>query len=492
MYLKHSIRLLLLLSFLSVACNKSKKNKLPKAEVYNSIVANSSNRDLNDIKKDGVLRALVVYSSTSYFLYKGQAMGFEYELLQRLAKHLNLKLEIIVSDDLDSQFEVLNKGEVDLIAHGMTITNQRKWEVDFTEYLYLTKQVLVQKKPDNFRTISWGALQKQLIDDPIDLIGDTVSIRRNSAYYERLMSLSNEIGGKIYIDTLDSRLSTAEIMDMVADGEIKYTIADENLARINASSNPILKIDVPISFSQRIAWVTRKKSVDFRNAVNNWILQQRKKTSYFVIYNKYFKNKRFFKRRIKSDYYSLTNNQISKYDDLIKKYTEKLGWDWRLLASQVYQESKFDPKAKSWAGAKGLMQVMPGTAKDLGIKDITNPIESIRGGTTYLNQIYERFTDITDELNRTKLTLASFNCGYGHVRDAQRLAEANGLNPLIWENNVEKALLDLRLPINYNKDFIKYGYVRGREPVNYVNQIYERYQHYKQFISEKENELIAE
>jgi len=126
------------------SCKNSDKTALKTKEAYNAIVANSSPRDLPEIKEEGVLRALVVYSSTSYFLYKGQPMGFEYEMLQRLAKDLNLKLEIIVSDDLDSQFEVLNSGEVDIIAHGMTITNQRKWEVDFTDYLYLTKQVLVQ------------------------------------------------------------------------------------------------------------------------------------------------------------------------------------------------------------------------------------------------------------------------------------------------------------------------------------------------------------
>lgn len=111
----------------------------------NPVVANSSNRDLEEIKKEGVLRALIVYSSTSYFLYRGQPMGFEYELIKWLAEDLNLKLELIISEDLDTQFEVLNRGDVDIIAQGMTVTNQRKWEVDFTQYLYLTKQVLVQK-----------------------------------------------------------------------------------------------------------------------------------------------------------------------------------------------------------------------------------------------------------------------------------------------------------------------------------------------------------
>ncbi|MFT7233947.1 MAG: membrane-bound lytic murein transglycosylase F [Cyclobacteriaceae bacterium] len=311
--------------------------------VINWIVENSVDRDLADIRKDGVLRALVIYSSTSYFLYKGEPMGFEYELLELLAKHLDLELELVISTDLDSEFELLNRGDVDLIAHGMTITNQRKWEVDFTEYLYLTRQVLVQKQPDNYLKMKWSALQKQLIHDPIELINDTVSIRRNSAYYERMMSLSNEIGGDIFIDTLNSRLSTDEIIKMVIDGEIKYTIADENLARINASYHPILKIDVPVSFSQRIAWVTRKKSPKFRKVINKWILAERNQATHNVIYNKYFKNKRTFRSRTRSDFYSLNNDQISEYDHLIKKYAREIGWDWRLLASQVFQESGFDP-----------------------------------------------------------------------------------------------------------------------------------------------------
>ena len=450
---------------------------------YNPIVANSVDRDLDAIKEDGVLRALVVYSSTSYFLYKGQAMGFEYELLKKLAEHLDLELELVISNDLDSEFEVLNRGDVDLIAHGMTITNQRKWEVDFTEYLYLTKQVLVQRKPENYRQMSWSTLQKHLVHDPIELIGDTVSIRRNSAYYERILSLSNEIGGDIVVDTLDSKLTTPEIIDMVAEGQIKYTIADENLAKINASHHAILNIDVLISFSQRIAWVTRTKSAKFRAVVNDWIKEQKKTVEYKVIYNKYFKNKRSFSRRIKSDYYSLKNNQISKYDSYIKTYAEKIGLDWRLLASQVYQESRFDPGAQSWAGAEGLMQVMPATAAALGIVDISNPVESLRGGTKYLRQMYNYFTNIEDEENRIKFAMASYNCGYGHVLDAQRLAKANGLNPKVWTDNVEKSIMALRLPKNYNKPFIKYGYVRGSEPANYVSQIFERYNHYSQFIS---------
>jgi membrane-bound lytic murein transglycosylase F len=446
-------------------------------------------RDLDEIKEDGKLRVLITYSSTSYFLYKGQPLGFEYELLERLAEHLGLQLELIVADDLDAQFDQLVNGNVDLLADGMTITQDRKERVNFTDYLYLVKQVLVQKKPDNWRKLSWSNLQKQLIHDPIELIGDTVTVRRSSSYYERLVNLSNEIGGEIIVDTtISGEISTDEIIKMVAEGKIKYTVADDNLAKINSSYYPILDISVQLSFSQRIAWAVNKEAPELLIAINDWIEKERKRTDYYVIYNKYFKNKRRFKRRIKSDYYSINNNQISQYDDLIKKYASELGWDWRLLASQVYQESKFIPHAESWTGAKGLMQVMPATAKELGITDKSDPEQSLRGGTDYLNHLYERFPEVPDSLNRVKLTLAAYNCGYQHVVDAQRLAEAEGLDKNVWSGNVEEMLLALSYPKNYRKDLVKYGYVRGIEPVTYVNQIFERYEHYKKFIKlENEN-----
>lgn len=466
------------ISFL-LSCQQDKK--LTEKNEVNPIVINSVDRDLDDIKKDGVLRALVVYSSTSYFLYRGQAMGFEYEILKKLASDLGLKLELVISEDLDNQFQVLNRGNVDLIAHGMTITNQRKWEVDFTEYLYLTKQVLVQKKPDNYRAMHWSEIQNHLVKDPIDLIGDTVSIRYNSAYWERVQSLSNEIGGKIHVDTLDSQLSTGEIIDMVADGKIKYTIADENLAKINASYRPILDINVPFSFTQRIAWVTRKKAKNFKAKLDEWIKKERKTLNYRITYNKYFKNKRSFIKRTQSEYYSLNKKHISQYDDLLKKHAKKIGWDWRLLASQTYQESRFNPQAQSWAGAQGLMQIMPATAMDLEIKNVVDPEQSIRGGTVYLEEIFNKFEMITDTTERQKFTLASYNCGYGHIKDAQRLAKAEGLDPNKWENNVDKMLLKLSYPKNYNKPIIRYGYVRGSEPVAYVEQIFDRYEHYKAF-----------
>jgi membrane-bound lytic murein transglycosylase F len=441
-------------------------------------------RDLEAIKKDGKLKALTVYSGTSYFLYRGQPMGYEYELLKRFAKHLDLELEMVVVKDLDELITKLNEGEGDILAHGLAITANRKTSVAFTNYLYLTKQVLVQKKPDQWRTMHWHSLENALIQDAIELLQDTVSIRKGSSYSERIVNLSEELGGRITIKPLPGEMATDEIIREVAKGNIKYTVADNNIAKIMASYYPILDIDVPVSFSQRIGWATRKNSPQLLQATNLWLEDIKKQVDYNVIYNKYFKNKKDFRRRIKSDFYSLNNEEISPYDTLIQKHAKKIDWDWRLVASLIYQESRFDPDNSSWANAKGLMQLMPQTAAELGVQDRSDPQESIRGGTKYLNQIWKTFETVKDTIQRTKFTMAAYNCGLYHVKDAQNLATERGLDSNLWDNNVEDMILALSHPKNYNNPIIKYGYVRGAEPYNYVNQIFERYAHYTQFIEE--------
>lgn len=481
MLLKNSsinIQYFVLIVFVFISSCESPKKETTRSEapiVY---------RDLEAIKKDGKLTALTVYSGTSYFLYKGQPMGYEFDLLKRFAKYLELELEIVVVNNLDELITKLNNGEGDILAHGLAITKNRQTSVTFTNYLYLTKQVLVQKKPDNWRSMHWHTLENSLIQDAIELLQDTVSLRKGSSYSERITNLSEELGGTITISPLSGEMTTDEIIKQVANGQIKYTIADNNIAKIMASYYPILDIKVPVSFSQRIAWATRKNSPDLLKATNLWLEDIKTEVDYNVIYNKYFKNKKDFRRRVKSDFYSLNKEEISPYDDLIQTHAESIDWDWRLVASLIYQESRFDPNNSSWANAKGLMQLMPKTAEELGVKDRSDPVQSIKGGTKYLNQIWKRFENITDSIQRTKFTMASYNCGLYHVKDAQKLATDRGLDALVWDDNVEDMILALSHPKNYNDPIIKYGYVRGEEPYNYVNQIFERYAHYTQFISE--------
>ena len=441
-------------------------------------------KDLGSILKEGKLRVSTTYSSTSYFLYRGETLGFEYEMLSRFAEYLGVELEIVVATDIDSLIPNLNAGKVDLMAHGLTITKNRQQQVTFSEPIYLTHQVLVQKKPENWRKMKLHEIDKYLIRDVIELEGKTVSVRAKTSYYERLKNLSEEIGASISVEKLDGTLTTDEIIEMVADGKIEYTIADENIASLLASSYPILDVNVPVGLSQRSAWATRKSSPKLLKELNTWLTDFKKEADYNVIYKKYYKNKRSFRKRTKSDYFSLNTNTISKYDDLIKMESEKLGWDWRLVSALIYQESQFEIHAKSWVGAGGLMQMMPATAKEMGVKNRFDPEDNLTGGTKYLKVLFDRFDTITDEEQRVKFTMASYNCGYGHVLDAQRLAKENGLDSLKWDDNVEDMIVALSAPKNYNKPFIKYGYVRGLEPFTYVKEIFERYANYQDFIKD--------
>jgi len=439
--------------------------------------------DMPAIRERDTLRAITYYSSTSYFLYRGQPMGYEYELLERLAEDLGLELEIVIAHNLDKEIQMLKKGQGDIIAHGLTITQDRKKRITFTEPHTQTHQVLVQKKPDNWRQMKLHEIREQIISDPIELLGKEVYVRKNSSYFKRLQNLEEEMGGDIEIIEMPGDLTTEDLIDKVADGEIPYTVADYNIAAINKTYNPDLDISVSLSFSQRIAWAVRESSSELLKEVNEWIAMMKQNTDYYVIYNKYFKNSKFYRRRIKSDFFSLESGRISQYDDLIRQYADSVDLDWRLLSSQIYQESRFNPRTKSWAGARGLMQLMPATARQFGITELYDPEKSIRAGTRYLTYLQDQWsTALPDSSERIRFILASYNAGPSHIKDAQRLARKYKDDEHNW-STISDYLLKLSNPKYYNDPVVKYGYVRGEEPVNYVSEIIKRYEHYRKFVS---------
>lgn len=440
--------------------------------------------DLPRIRESGKIVALTGYNAYSYFIYRGRPMGYEYELAKRFAEHIDLDLEIKVVKDINTMIDKLNSGEGDFIAFNLTVTRNRKEKVAFTQFLNITKQVLVQKRPENWRKMRLNQVEKHLIKSPLELEDDTVHVTRGSAYYQRLHNLSEEIGGKIHIIQADSGVTTASLISRVAEGEIEYTVADENIAKLLQAHHSNLDINTDISLPQKIAWAVRKTDTLLLREINDWIKEMRKKPEFFVIYNKYYKNRRQFKERVSSKYFSNTEgSKISRYDDLIKDYAKDLGWDWRLLASVIFQESEFDPHAKSWAGAVGLMQLMPRTAESYGVRNPRSPEQSIKAGVRYLKWL-DNFWEqhIEDSAERIKFVLASYNIGFGHILDARKLARKYGANPNIWNENVEEYLLKKSKPKYYNDPVVRNGYARGIETVNYVERIFEIYDHYKSLI----------
>ncbi len=476
-----------ILSLVLLSCNveqsgnKGKSERIKSDSIENGRTLTSQVAvDLEEIKKKGTLTALTRYSSTSFFIYKGQLMGYEYELLEWLAEHLGVELEIEVAENVDSLVSMLNEGKGDIIAHNLTITKERKSYLNFTQYHTLTQQVLVQRKPENWEQMAWHNIEEEIIRNPIDLIGKDIHVRQNSAYYDRLQNLSEEIGGDINIIPAEGHLVTEELIQKVASGEIDYTISDKNIALLNQTYYTNLDVETEISFPQRIAWAVRNNSPELQKAVDNWIEDSRGSLKYNVIYKKYFKDMKDYKRRVKSEFFSKGGTKISPYDHILKQYADSINWDWRLLASLAYQESNFDPQTTSWAGARGLMQVLPSTAYSFGVTALYDPEENIKAGTSYLAYLDDYWKEIPDTLMRRKFVLASYNAGPGHVSDARKLAEKYEKDPNLWDENVDIYIRLKSNPEYYNDPVVKYGYCRGEEPYNYVKEIAERYEYYSE------------
>ncbi|WKV13679.1 transglycosylase SLT domain-containing protein [Marivirga harenae] len=435
--------------------------------------------DFNKIKERGYITAVVDNSATSYFIYKGQPMGYEYEMLNWLAEDLGVELKIIKDNSISSALEKVNRGEADIVAFNLTVTKERKRYVDFTNPLYFARQVLVQKKPENWREMKIHEIENELIRDPIQLTGKEVHVRKSSAFSARLANLSDEIGGDIVIIEDSSSLEVETLIKMVAEGEIDYTVADEDVAMLNATYYPIIDVKTPISFSQQIAWALRSNADSLESNINNWLEARQKETDYYVIYNKYFKNLKRSVDRSFSEFSSVQGEKLSPFDEEIKETAENIGWDWKLLAALIYQESKFDPNVESWAGAKGLMQMMVPTAREFGATNLFDPRESLSAGGNYINWLQRNFKKhVKDSVERQKFVIAAYNVGIGHMQDAIRLTKKYEGDPTKWEDNVEKYLLLKSQKKYYTDPVVKYGYCRGEEPVNYVREILERYQQY--------------
>src|SRR5687768_2136657 len=436
--------------------------------------------DLDAILERGYINALVDNNSVSYFIYKGEPMGYEYELLNLFAKHLEVDLKIKVTSGIDRAIDQLNQGEGDIIAFPLTITKERNKYVSFTKPHFNSYQVLVQRKPDGWRQMTLDAINDSLIRNPVDLIGKEVHVLAGSSFETRLRHLSEEIGGDVIIRPDTTSSESESLIRRVAMGELDFTIADHMMARVNASYYPDLDINTPVSVAQQVAWATRKNSPELLKAMNDWLANVKKEATFMVIYNRYFRSPRTSVVRMTSEYSSMGGNMLSPFDSLIRKGANTLGWDWRLLASLIYQESRFLPKGESWAGARGLMQLMPRTANEFGAFDLEDPRQSISAGVGYLNFLQNYWLKkIPDAEERLKFILASYNVGLSHVIDARRLAEKYGKDPLKWYDNVEFYLAQKSEPEFYRDPIVTAGYCKCEEPIHYVRAILDRYEEYK-------------
>ncbi len=430
--------------------------------------------DLPEILTNGKLTVLVENSSTSYFIYKEKKMGFEYELLKLFADEIGVRLDVKVVHNLDNLLDMLNSGEGDLIACNYTITKERGKQVSFSEPFLQAHQVLVQRKPDGWEKMKEAEWREKLLQSAEELAGKSVHVWKNSSYYQRLEHLQEEIGDTIHIEGVKGNMGGEELVEMVAEGLIDYTIIEDNVAKINTEFFDNLDATLALSVNQKMAFGMRKSSRLLKAKLDEWLIKFKKKGVFAHIYRRYFETKHLGFDTQKS-FVALNGSNISEFDALFKQAAGKSGWDWRLLSAVAYQESKFNPQAQSFGGAYGMMQFMPNTGPHYGVYPDSDPLTQVMGGAMKLNADEKYWDMIKDPLQRKKFALASYNAGRGHIIDAQRLAKKHGLNPNIWDDNVEVMILNLSKQEYYQDEVVRHGMMRSKTTYNYVHEVFERY-----------------
>ena len=419
--------------------------------------------DFDRIKKRKVLRVLLRNNAASYFLYRGELQGFEYELAKEFARFHDLRLEIVVPPGHRELSSWLLEGKADM-AMGFLEANDADRNLG-----------MVFSRPYHFARQHVVVPQDSLVKRLADLNGHSVSVRRSSRDWTTLSSMQAQ-GAEFSLHSSDDNTETEQLIQNVADGKLGATLADEHVLNIELARG--VKVKSAFTLEQEIphSIAIRARNQKLKQALDVFIKRIYKGEFYNIIYQKYFKSRRSMARLAKGRIVDTRNGVISPFDNLVQKYAGKYGFDWRLITAQMFQESGFDPKARSPSGARGLMQLMPRTARSLGIKKIDDPAHSIQGGVKYMDWLRDRFDNELPLAERLWFSLAAYNAGAGHVQDARRLAKRLGHDPNRWFDHTEHAMLLLSKKKYANK--ARYGFVNGKEPVNYVRDIKQRFEAY--------------
>jgi len=450
---------LYMLLFLGTACQE------PKKETPEFVFPASS--PVEKILAKGFLDVSTFYSTTDYYIYKGITRGFHYELAQSFADFLGVKLRIIeVNNNLDSAIHRLREGKYDLIAVSMTVTPERQEKIRFTHPLFETGEVLVQNK------------KKGLLRHITDLNSKTVFIKKDGPYKKLLNHLQDSLQIHFKISEV-SGYSSEDLLHLVESGEINYLVSDRNIAQALSASMPDIDYSVTLSEGIAVSWATNPVSNDLSNEINTWLAGCKRSGKLNMTYNRYFNN-RNPQNPQRSKYSLVKKGDISPFDKQLKQAGKSLNWDWRLLAALVYNESRFNPEAESHVGAYGLMQVIPETANMFNVFDYFSPDSNIYTGVQYLKYLDNIFSEYPiSPREKLKFTLASYNVGAGHVKDAMRLAEKYGKNPYVWDNNVDFYLRHKTDPEFYRDPLSRNGYCNGQQAYDYVHRILDTYNNYK-------------
>ena len=429
-------------------------------------------------KMPDTLRVGTLYSPTSFFLYRGDTLGYDYDRVCDFAKAKKIKLQFKVAPNMHTLIDMIKTKKVDLLVYEIPVTAEFNEKVLHCGETNTTYQVLVQPK------------SRRRINNVTQLVGKTIYVEKGSKYESRLRNLDSEIGGGIDIHTVESDTVNVEnLIEGVNNGTIPLTLADNDIAKIDKSYYNNIDIGLDVSFPQRSSWAVNLNDDWLADTIDAWSTSERTMLYTEDIANRYFEQNRTSSSSGSSasaaggKNYVKHSGDISAYDELFKKYARRCPYDWLLLAAIARTESDFSPNEVSWAGARGLMQIMPSGARSLGIdpERLFDPEVNVQCAVSELNYLDRYFSKyVSNSQERMKFVLAAYNGGMSHIVDAIRLAQKYGKDAQLWYDNVEEALKWTAIEKYYSDPVCHYGYFRSGETVAYVHKVEDQYETYKQ------------
>ncbi len=400
----------------------------------------------------GYVTVGTIFGLTSYYLEAEGPTGYEYELAKKYADSLGVELRVIPSYSLAELFEKLDSGQVDILAAGLAVTDKRRQRYNFSPSYNQISQKLVFKQ---------GAIRPRELKD---LTGKLL-IMAHSSHEENLTQLK-ESNSELKWQTSDE-FDSEELLLKVLAGEINYTVIDSNTLAVNRRYYPEISIGFTIKKPQPLAWaVTKNNDQSIYASLIEFFGKVQHDGTLLALDDRYYGHVEEFNYVDTRMFIKAVEKKLPKYQPTFEKYSQEL--DWRLLAAISYQESHWNPHARSYTGVRGMMMLTLPTAKQMGIKSRLDAEQSIRGGAKYFKQMIDRMPDRVQYPDRLWFALASYNVGLGHLNDARKITEKQGGDPDRWVEVKDR--LPLLKQKKYYK-FTKYGYARGDEAVNYVENI---------------------
>ncbi|WP_231730936.1 membrane-bound lytic murein transglycosylase MltF [Lacimicrobium alkaliphilum] len=407
---------------------------------------------LQQVTDSGVLKVGTQYGLTTYYTGPNGPEGFEYELVKGFADYLGVRLEVYPYFSLSQAFSQVQKQQIQLLAAGLSVTPQRSADFKFgPPYQYVSQKLIFKQ----------GEVRPR---GPEDLTGEMIVVA-GSNHTDTLKGLQQKLPALDWQET--NEMDNEELMEAVLREEYDYTVADSNILAIMRRRHPELSIGFTLQEPQRVAWAMSKEQDDsLLAAMLDYFGSLYEDGRLAALEDKYFGHIRQFNYVDTRLFIKAAEQTLPKYQPLFEQYADKI--DWRLVAAMSYQESHWNPRARSPTGVRGMMMLTLPTAKDLGVTSRLDPRQSIQGGATYLQGLVERIPERIEYPDRLWFALAAYNVGMGHLEDARILTERQGGNPDIWVD------VKSRLPLLRQKRFYKttrYGYARGDEAVTYVANI---------------------